>query len=74
MDCEENKKCDIAGTPNAGTRDPKGKGKLLDKTPHGRHRPVSTQDDVDGDPAENKTSQEKARIEQGGKSHHGNTN
>jgi hypothetical protein len=74
MDCKENEKYDIAGKPEAGTRDPKGKGKLLDKSPHGRLRPVSTQDEIEDDPKENATSQERVRQEQGGKSHHGNTN
>jgi hypothetical protein len=66
MDCEENKKGDIAGTPNAGTRDSKGKGKLLAQTPHGRNRPANTEDEIQ-DAKENKTSQEKVRIEQGGR-------
>jgi hypothetical protein len=65
MDCKENEKHDIAG---------KGKGKLLDKSPHGRLRPVSTQDEIEDDPKENATSQERVRQEQGGKSHRGNTN
>jgi hypothetical protein len=74
MDCEENKKCDTESKPESGTRDPKCKGKLLAQTPNGRNRPVSTQDEIDGDPVENKTSQEKVRVEQGGKGHRGNTN
>ena len=69
----QNPKDDIEGTPQQGTRDPKGKQKLLDKTPHGRHRPPNTEDEIQ-DAKENKTSQEKVRQEQGGKSHHSNTN
>jgi len=73
MDSHENKKYDTPAKPQAGANDPKGKQKLLDKTPHGRHRPPNTEDEIK-DATENKTSQERVRVEQGGKSHRGNTN
>jgi hypothetical protein len=73
MDSHENKKYDIPAHPEQGVRDPKGKAKLLDKTPHGRHRPPNTEDELD-DPKENTESQERVRIQQLGKNHRGNTN
>lgn len=65
MDCEENKKEDIAAKPESGTKDPKGKGKLLDNTRHGRHRPPNTEDELD-DPKKNTESQEEVRQERQG--------
>ena len=73
MDCEENQKGDIAAKPQSVTRDPKGKQALLEKNPHGRNRPENTEDELNCG-KENTTSQEKVRVEQGGKSHRGNTN
>jgi hypothetical protein len=73
MDSHENKKYDIPAKPQAGANDPKGKQKLLDKTPHGRHRPPNTEDELDCG-TENKTAPEKARVEQGHKGHRKNTN
>jgi hypothetical protein len=75
MDCEENRKQDIAAKPESGVRDPKGKQKLLDKTPHGRHRPPNpnTEDELD-DLKGNAASQEKVRVEQLGEGYRANTN
>jgi hypothetical protein len=73
----QNKKDDVEGKPQAGTRDPKDKQGQLEVHPRkGRERVPSTQYEVDdcGGGTENKTSQEKVRVEQGGKSHRGNTN
>jgi hypothetical protein len=73
MDSHENKKYDIPAKPKADATDPKGKAALLEETPHGRHRPENTEDEL-GDPVENKTSQEKVRREQGHRNHRSNTN
>jgi hypothetical protein len=74
MDIHENKKSDIVGKPEAGTRDPKGKQEQLEVHPRkGRERVPNTEDEIE-DAKENLTSQEKVRVEQGGKSHRGNTN
>ncbi len=73
MDSHENKKYDIPAKPQAGANDPKGKQKQLDKTPHGRHRPPNTEDELD-DAKENTTSQEKVRVEQLGEGYCANTN
>ena len=67
-------KNDVAGNPQAGASDPKGKHAQLDKHPRkGRERVPSTQDEI-GDATENKTSREKVRIQQYGKNYHRNTN
>jgi hypothetical protein len=73
MDSHENKKYDIAAKPSAGAGGPKGKQKQLDKNPHGRNRPENTEDEIK-DATENKTSQEKVRVEQLGDGYCGNTN
>jgi len=75
MDIHENKKGDTESKPEAGTRDPKGKGAQRDEHPdRGRTRVPSTPDEITGSGTENKTSQEKVRVEQGGKNHRSNTN
>jgi hypothetical protein len=67
-------KSDVAGKPEAGTRDPKGKQAQLKKHPRkGRERVPNAEDELDCG-SENKTSQEKVRIQQNGKGHRGNTN
>jgi hypothetical protein len=70
----QNPKDDIEGTPQQGTRDPKKKQRQLEVHPrNGRERVPNTEDELDcGD--ERTTSQEKVRVEQGGKGHRGNTN
>jgi hypothetical protein len=66
---------DVAGTPEAGTRDPKKKQAQLDKHPRkGRERVPNTEDELEDCGTENQNSQEKVRVEQGGKGHRGNTN
>ena len=75
MDTHENKKGDIAGKPEAGTRDPKGKQAQLKEHPRkGRERVPNTEDELDGCGTENKTSPEKVRVQQLGKNYHRNTN
>jgi hypothetical protein len=70
----QNKKDDVVGKPQAGTRDSKNKQAQLNEHPRkGRDRVPSTQDEIH-DAKENKTSQEKVRIQQGGKNHRANTN
>jgi hypothetical protein len=70
----QNKKDDVVGTPEAGSRDPKKKQAKLNVHPRkGRGRVPNTEDEIH-DAKENKTSQEKVRIEQGGKNHRANTN
>jgi hypothetical protein len=70
----QNKKDDVAGKPEAGARDSKGKHAQLDKHPRkGRERVPSTQDEVQN-ATENKTAPEKGRIQQLGKNHRRNTN
>ena len=55
-------KNDVAGEPEAGTRDPKGKQAQLDKHPRkGRNRVPNIKDELDCG-TENKTSQEKVHI------------
>jgi hypothetical protein len=74
MDVHENKKGDTESKPEAGTRDPKAKGAQRDENPdRGRTRVPNTESEMK-DAKENKTSQEKVRVEQGGKHHRGNTN
>jgi hypothetical protein len=74
MDIGENKKGDTASKPEAGTRDPKAKGAQRDENQdRGRNRVPNTEDEL-GFGTENKTSQEKVRVEQGGKNHRSNTN
>ena len=71
----QNKKDDVVGKPEAGVRDPKAKGAQRAENPdRGRDRVPSTQDEIRGNGTENKTSQEKVRVEQGGKNHRSNTN
>jgi hypothetical protein len=71
----ENKKGDIPGKPEAGTRDPKGKQAQLEEHHRkGRNRVPNTEDELEDCGTENKTSQEKVRIQQLGKNHRGNTN
>jgi hypothetical protein len=76
MDIHENKKADTAvSKPEAGTRGPKAKGAQREENPdRGRTRVPNTQDEIKGNGTENETSQEKVRVEQGGKNHHSNTN
>jgi hypothetical protein len=75
MDIHDNKKGDTAAKPETGTRDPKSKQAQRDENPdRGRTRVPSTQDEIKGNGTESKTSQEKARVEQGGKNHRSNTN
>jgi hypothetical protein len=70
----QNKNDDVAGTPEAGIRDPKKKQAQLDKHPRkGRNRVPNTEDELK-DATENKTSQEKVRVEQLGEGYCGNTN
>jgi hypothetical protein len=65
---------DTESKPQAGTRDPKGKGAQRDENPdRGRDRVPNTEDELRVG-TENKTSQEKVRVEQGGKNHRANTN
>ena len=74
MDIKENKKGDTESKPEAGTRDPKAKGAQRDKSPdRGRNRVPNTEHEL-GNGTENKTSQEKVRVEQGGKNYRANTN
>jgi hypothetical protein len=74
MDIHENKKGDTASKPEAGTRDPKAKGAQRDENPErGRNRVPNSEHEIK-DAKENKTSQEKVRVEQGGKKHRRNTN
>jgi hypothetical protein len=73
MDIKENKKGDTESRPQAGTRDPKGKQSQRDENPDTGNRVPTTENEIK-DAKENKTSQEKARIEQGGKDHRANTN
>jgi hypothetical protein len=74
MEIHENKKGDTSSKPEAGTRDPKSKGAQRDKSPdRGRKRVPNTEHEL-GNGKENKTSQEKVRIEQGDKNHRSNTN
>jgi hypothetical protein len=75
MDIKEDKKGGTASRPEAGTRDPKAKGAQRDENPdRGRNRVPNTEDEIKGCGTENETSQEKARVEQGGKNHRANTN
>jgi hypothetical protein len=75
MDIRENKKGDTESKPQAGTCDPKGKGAQREESPdRGRTRVPNTEDEITGCGTENKTSQEKVRVEQGGKNHRANTN
>jgi hypothetical protein len=68
MDIHENKKGDTASKPEAGARDPKAKGAQREESPaRGRNRVPNTEHEI-RDAKENKTSQEKVRVEQGGKS------
>jgi hypothetical protein len=70
----QNKKDDVAGKPEAGARDSKGKHAQLKEHPRkGRERVPNTEDELDCG-TENKTSPEKVRIQQLGKNHRGNTN
>jgi hypothetical protein len=70
----QNKKDDVAGKPQAGASDPKGKHAELEVHPRkGRNRTPSTQDEIQ-DATENPTAPEKGRIQQLGKNHRGNTN
>jgi hypothetical protein len=73
MNIHENKKGDTSSKPEAGARDPKSKGAQRDKSPdRGRKRVPNTEHELSG--TENKTSQEKVRVEQGGKSYRSTTN
>jgi hypothetical protein len=75
LDIHENKKGDTAAKPEAGTHDPKDKQGQVEVHPRkGRERVPNTEDELDGCGTENKLSREKVRVEQGGKSHRGNTN
>ena len=70
----QNKKDDVEGRPQAGTRDPKDKQGQLEVHPRkGRERVPNTENELDGCGTETKTS-EKVRVEQGGKNHRSNTN
>jgi hypothetical protein len=72
---DDKNKNDVAGKPQAGVSDPKGKHAQLEVHPRkGRERVPSTQEEVDDCGTENKTSQDKARIQQHGKNYRGNTN
>jgi hypothetical protein len=65
----QSKKDDVAGTPNAGVRDSKGKHAQLEVHPRkGRARTPSTQDEVQ-DAKENKNAPERGRVQQLGKNH-----
>jgi hypothetical protein len=67
-------KNDVAGKPEAGARDSKGKHAQLKEHPHkGRERVPNTEDEIQ-DATENKTSPEKVRVQQLGKGHRRNTN
>ena len=71
----QNKKDDVAGKPEAGARDSKGKHAQLDKHPRkGRNRVPITEDEIKDCGTENKTSQQRVRIQQLGKNYRGNTN
>jgi hypothetical protein len=75
MDIHENKRGDTESKPEAGARDPRAKGARRDENPDsGRTRVPNTEDEIKGCGTENKTSQEKVRVEQGGKNHRANTN
>jgi hypothetical protein len=70
----QNKKDDVVGKPEAGVRDPKKKQAQLNEHPRkGRNCVPNTEGEIK-DAKENNTSQEKVRVEQGGKNHRANTN
>jgi hypothetical protein len=68
----EESKNDVVGKAEAGTRDPKGKEAQRDESPDRGRKRVPKHELGIG--TENKTSQEKVRVEQGGKNHRRNTN
>jgi hypothetical protein len=72
---EQKNQNDVAGKPEAGARDSKGKHAQLKEHPKkGRERVPNTEDELDGCGTESKTSPEKVRIQQVGKDYHRKTN